>query len=92
MTFNILKSVDVLRKQSLLERVKYHYRGNAEGSTLRKTPGCLLAWELGIEFRRVGFGKQMSLAEGEQGLIAWMAETLGRPPGRPPTAVRAQIA
>src|SRR5260370_5302495 len=37
-------------KQSLLHRVRYHMRGNAEGSTLRLSLGCLLAVNLGIEF------------------------------------------
>ncbi|MET7984188.1 MULTISPECIES: GIY-YIG nuclease family protein [unclassified Streptomyces] len=59
-------------KQNLRKRVRYHYRGNAAGSTLRLTLGCLL----GIELRRVGrsgtrmtFGKQ-----GEAALSQWMAE------------------
>jgi hypothetical protein len=30
------------------------YAGNAGGSTLRKTLGCLLAGQLGIQLRRVG--------------------------------------
>ena len=42
--------------QNLSKRIKYHYRGNAEGSTLRLTLGCLLAEHLGIELRRVGSG------------------------------------
>jgi hypothetical protein len=40
--------------------IKDHYTGNAEGSTLRKTLGCLLADELGIQLRRVGSGKGMT--------------------------------
>jgi hypothetical protein len=61
-------------KQTLLERIRYHYTGNTEGSTLRKTLGCLLAGELRIELRRVGTGKRMTFAEGERTLSAWMAE------------------
>jgi hypothetical protein len=34
-----------------------HYAGNAEGSTLRKTLGCMLAEQLGIQLRRVGSGQ-----------------------------------
>jgi len=60
--------------QSLRDRIKYHYTGNAEGSTLRKTLGCILADELGIQLRRVGSGNRMTFAEGEQKLSAWMAE------------------
>ncbi len=39
--------------QSLRYRVRQHLRGNAEGSTLRLTLGCLLSDQLGIELRRV---------------------------------------
>lgn len=45
-----------------------------EGSTLRKTLGCLLADELGIQLRRVGSGNRVTFVEGEQVLSAWMAE------------------
>jgi hypothetical protein len=30
-------------RQTLRSRIRYHYRGNADGSTLRLTLGCLLA-------------------------------------------------
>ena len=49
------------------ERIRYHYQGNAEGSTLRLTLGCLLSEELDIELRRVGSGKRMTFAEGGGG-------------------------
>jgi hypothetical protein len=42
--------------QHLRNRVRYHYRGNAEGSTLRLTLSCLL----GLELRRVVSGKRMT--------------------------------
>ena len=61
-------------KQNLRERIKYHYSGNGEGSTLRKTLGCLLADELGIQLRRVGSGNRMTFVDGEKTLSAWMAE------------------
>jgi hypothetical protein len=48
--------------QNLRKRVRYHYRGNAAGSTLRLTLGCLL----GLELRRVG--------SGEATLSQWMAD------------------
>ena len=41
-------------RQTIQSRIRYHYRGNAEGSTLRLTLGVLLAADLGIELRRVG--------------------------------------
>jgi hypothetical protein len=62
-------------KQSLLTRVRYHFRGNAEGSTLRLTLGCLLAEELGIELCRVGSGRRMTFGgDGEAKLSAWLGE------------------
>lgn len=42
--------------RNLRKRVRYHHRGNAAGSALRLTLGCLL----GIELRRVGSGKRMT--------------------------------
>ncbi len=60
-------------KTTLHQRVGYHYTGNAEGSTLRLTLGCLLGTGLGIELRRVGSGKRRTFATGEQLLSSWMA-------------------
>jgi hypothetical protein len=60
-------------RQNLRRRIRYHYRGNAAGSTLRLTLGCLLAAELGIELRRVGSGERLTFAAGEQALSHWMA-------------------
>jgi hypothetical protein len=61
--------------QTLRKRVRYHYSGNAEGSTLRLTLGCLLADRLGIDLRRVGSGKRRTfLHNGEAALSEWMAE------------------
>ena len=59
--------------QSLWDRIRYHYCGNAEGSTLRLTLGCLLAKELGVHLRRVGSGKRLTFHTGESKLSAWMA-------------------
>jgi len=58
---------------TLHQRVRYHYRGNAEGSTLRLTLGCLLAEQLGIELRRVGSGTRRTFSHGEQKLSEWMS-------------------
>ena len=50
-----------------------HYCGNAYGSTLRLSLGCLLSGQLGIQLRRVGSGKRLSFtAEGEDKLSLWM--------------------
>ena len=61
-------------QQTLRQRLRTHYAGNAEGSTLRKTLGCLLVDELGIQLRRVGSGTRKTFGEREQVLSAWMAE------------------
>ena len=61
-------------RQNLYRRVRYHMQGNAEGSTMRLSLGCLLADELGIELRRVGSGKRITFSTGEQRLSEWLAE------------------
>ncbi|MBM2623280.1 hypothetical protein JIG36_48065 [Actinoplanes sp. LDG1-06] len=62
-------------RQTIRSRIRYHYRGNAYGSTLRLTLGCLLADEIGIGLRRVGSGTRLTFgADGEARLSAWMAE------------------
>ena len=61
-------------RQTLRDRIRYHYRGNAEGSTLRLTLGSILAEQLGIELRRIGSGKRMTFGRGEALLSDWMAE------------------
>ena len=63
--------------QDLRKRIRYHFGGSkadAEGSTLRKTLGVLLADELGIELRRIGSGDRRTFAGGEAVLNEWMAE------------------
>jgi hypothetical protein len=63
----------LISRENLRRRIVYHQRGNAEGSTLRLTLGCLLAAELGIELRRVGSGTRFTFAAGEKPLSQWMA-------------------
>ncbi len=66
-------------KQKLLDRIRYHYRGNAEGSTLRLTLGCLLSEKLGIRLRRVGSGNRMgTFADGEHILSQWLGDNAFR--------------
>ncbi len=60
-------------KATLHQRVRYHYRGNAEGSTLRLTLGVLLADSLGLELRRTGSGRRRTFGTGEATLSEWMA-------------------
>lgn len=57
-------------RQSIRTRIRYHYRGNAYGSTLRLTLGCLL----GIPLRRVGSGHRLHFHDGETRLNSWMGE------------------
>jgi hypothetical protein len=59
-------------RTTIQQRVRYHHTGNAEGSTLRLTLGCLLAEELGIELRRVGSGTRRTFSDGERKLSEWM--------------------
>ncbi len=61
-------------RQTLRTRIRYHFRGNAEGSTLRLTLGCLLSHSLGIELRRVGSGLRMTFGAGEQILNEWLEQ------------------
>ena len=59
--------------QNLRKRITTHFRGNAEGSTLRLTLGVLLSEQSGFELRRVGSGKRKTLTHlGEQWLDKWM--------------------
>jgi hypothetical protein len=60
-------------KETLRSRINTHYTGNAEGSTLRLTLGCLLADHLQIELRRFGSGIRMHFGHGERDLSRWMA-------------------
>lgn len=62
-------------KQTLWNRIRYHYRGNAYGSTLRLTLGCHLAVTLSIALRRVGSGSRLTFtADGEREIDDWMAK------------------
>jgi hypothetical protein len=59
--------------QTLSNRIRYHYRGNAYGSTLRLTRGCHVAGELGMALCRVGSGNQLTFTEqGERRISEWM--------------------
>ncbi|WP_230534362.1 GIY-YIG nuclease family protein [Microvirga roseola] len=60
-------------QSTLRKRLQTHYGGNAEGSTLRLTLGCLLSEHLGIKLRRVGNGTRHTFTNpGEQVLDRWM--------------------
>ena len=60
-------------KSTLRTRIRTHYFGNAEGSTLRRTLGILLAEQSAFPLRRVGSGKRMTFTHlGEQWLDEWM--------------------
>lgn len=61
-------------QSNLKTRIKTHYSGNAEGSTLRRTLGILLSAESNFPLRRVGSGKRTTFTHsGEQWLDEWMA-------------------
>lgn len=60
-------------RSTLRQRLRTHYAGNASGSTLRKTLGCLLGPTLGVSLRRVGSGERLTLTNpGEQLLDEWL--------------------
>jgi hypothetical protein len=60
-------------RSTLRKRLQTHYSGNAEGSTLRLTLGCLLSDQLNIKLRRVGSGTRSTFTNpGEQLLDQWM--------------------
>jgi hypothetical protein len=61
-------------RQTLRSRIRNHFLGSAEGSTLRLTLGCLLTQELGLELRYVGSGSRLMFGDGEQRLSGWMRE------------------
>jgi GIY-YIG catalytic domain-containing protein len=62
-------------RSTLRQRIRTHYFGNAEGSTLRRTLGCLLGSKLGITLRRVGSGSRYPFTNpGEQMLDRWMSQ------------------
>lgn len=61
-------------RQTLHSRLGYHMQGNAEGSTLRLTLGCLLSTELGLQLRRVGSGNRLTFCDGEKRISDWLAE------------------
>lgn len=65
-------------RQNIRKRIRTHYAGNAAGSTLRRTLGCLLSEQLGIELRRYGSGQRYHFGLGEKVLSAWMARQRSR--------------
>jgi hypothetical protein len=62
-------------KRSLRDRVREHFTMNAEGSTLRKSLGCLLEEKLSTVLTRIGSRRTFSARE--TALTQWM-QTHGR--------------
>jgi len=60
--------------RTLRHRIRNHMRGNAYGSTLRLTLGCLLADKLSIKLQCVGSGKRLTFGAGEAVLSDWMGQ------------------
>lgn len=61
-------------RSNVRKRLRSHLRGNASGSTLRLSLGCLLAEDLRIQLRRVGRTQRLTFSEGESRLSAWLDE------------------
>ena len=60
--------------ETLRSRIRYHFTGNAEGSTLRLTLGCLLGSKLGTVLRRIGSSGRRTFVDAEATLTAWMLD------------------
>jgi hypothetical protein len=61
-------------RDNLKKRLQQHFSGNAEGSTLRLTLGCLLSESLGIELYATGSSGRLTFGDGEGRLSSWMRE------------------
>jgi GIY-YIG catalytic domain-containing protein len=62
-------------RQTFHSRIRRHHRGDAKGSTLRRTLGVLLEPQSGFPLRRVGSGNRITLTPaGEDYLNQWMEE------------------
>lgn len=62
-------------RQTLRKRLRTHYCGNAAGSTLRLTLGCLLGSRLDLALRRVGSGGRYTFTNPGEGVLdEWMAQ------------------
>ncbi len=61
-------------RQTIRRRIRHHCRGKASTSTLRRSLGCLLADELGIELNAYGASGKCHFGSGEAALSEWIAE------------------
>lgn len=59
-------------KNTLRKRINGHMNGNAYGSTLRLSLGCLLSETLNIKLQYRGESKSMTFADGEAILSEWL--------------------
>jgi hypothetical protein len=63
-----------LSKSTIRSRLRTHYAGNAEGSTLRLSLGCLLAGTLGLRLTETRSGRRVWGPDGEAILSDWLGE------------------
>src|SRR5882724_9657929 len=63
-------------RQTLVDRLRFHMKGHAEGSTFRLSLGCLLSETLSIKLRRIGSARRLTFADGEERLSNWMSENV----------------
>jgi len=61
---------DTKSKNNIRNRIKGHMNGNAYGSTLRLSLGCLLSNELNITLNK--YGSSIHFGEGEEKLSEWI--------------------
>ena len=60
-------------RQTLRSRIRSHFRGNAQASTLRMTLGCLL----GMRLFMIGASERLVSGQAERELSDWMAANAG---------------
>lgn len=61
-------------QRNLRERIKSHFNGNAYGSTLRFSLGCLLRDDLGITLQPTSSKKGLTFGDGEKDLNMWLSQ------------------
>ena len=80
-------------RSTLRSRLRMHYRGNAAGSTLRLSLGCLLEPALGTSLQATGSAPRLTFGDAESRLNDWMAAntTIAWAPTATPWDVEAEL-
>lgn len=62
-------------RSNLRVRLRQHMGGNASGSTVRLSLGCLMARQLGLELRLTDSGRRPTFGPGEAALSTWLEQS-----------------